>query len=170
MTLAFSPEGRFLASGSLDHSVWLQPLGPGEGRRLDAGARGVLQVAFSPDGTTLLCISDEDTTVRSWQVATGERGVRLWGHSRTVRHLAFSPEGSRLATASEDGTVRLWDWRSGRGRALQGHSGAVRHVAFSPEGRLIASTGEDGRVRVWPDELPQAPEALRDWLRQAARP
>jgi WD40 repeat protein len=169
-TLAFSPDGRFLASGSKDHSVWLQPLGPGEGRRLDAGARGVLQVAFSPDGETLLAVSDEDTTVPRWRVATGERLARLWGHSRTVRHFAFSPEGSRLATASDDGTVRIWDWQSGRGRAVQGHTGPVLHVAFSPDGQLVASSGEDGVVRVWPDGLPQAPEALRDWLRQAARP
>jgi WD40 repeat protein len=167
-TLAFSPEGRFLASGSKDHSVWLQPLGPGEGRRLDAGGRGVLQVAFSPDGETLLGVSDEDTTVLSWRVATGERLTRLWGHSRTVRHVAFSPDGSRLATASDDGTVRIWDRKSGRGRAVTGHAGPVLHVAFSPDGRFIASTGEDGVVRVWPDELPQAPEALRDWLRQRA--
>jgi WD40 repeat protein len=169
-TLAFSPEGRHLASGSKDHSVWLQPLGPGEGRRLDAGGRGVLQVAFSPDGAALLCISEEDITVQSWWVATGERLERLWGHSRTVRHFTFSPEGSRLATGSDDGTVRVWDWKSGRGRALQAHTGSVRHVAFSPDGRLIASAGEEGTVRLSPDALPQAPEALRDWLRQAARP
>jgi WD40 repeat protein len=169
-TLAFSADGRWLASGSMDHSVWLQPLGPGAGRRLEAGARGVLQVAFSPDGTVLLCVSDEDSTLLSWRVDTGERLGRLWGHSRTVRHFAFSPEGSRLATASDDGTVRVWDWKSGRGRALLGHTGPVRHVSFSPDGRLLASTGEDGRVRLWQDELPQAPDALRDWLRQAARP
>jgi WD40 repeat protein len=167
-TLAFSPEGRYLASGSMDHSVWLQPLGPGEGRRLDAGARGVLQVGFSPDGTRLLCVSDEDVSVLPWQVDTGQRLTRLWGHSRTVRHFAFSPEGSRLATASDDGTVRIWDLRSGRGRTLQGHKGPVLQVAFSPDGQHVASTGEDGAVRVWPDELPQAPEALREWLRRKA--
>ncbi len=166
----FSSDGRSVIATDETGRTWVWDVASGEGRRLDAGARGVLQVAFSPDGTVLVCVSDEDTTVLSWQVATGERRERLWGHSRTVRHFAFSPEGSRLVTASDDGTVRVWDWKSGRGRALQGHSGAVRHVAFSPDGRFIASTGEDGSVRVWPDELPQAPEALRDWLRQAARP
>ncbi|MFP2909221.1 WD40 repeat domain-containing serine/threonine protein kinase [Pyxidicoccus sp. 3LFB2] len=169
-TLAFSADGRLLASGSGDHSVWLQPLGPGEGRRLDAGGRGVLQVAFSPDGATLLGVSDEDTTVQLWRVATGERTGRMWGHSRTVRHFAFSPEGSRLATASDDGTVRIWDQASGRGRAVLGHSGPVLHVAFSPDGRLVASTGEDGVVRVWTDDLPRDSEPLREWLRQASRP
>jgi WD40 repeat protein/Flp pilus assembly protein TadD len=146
-SVAFSPDGRRLASASTDKTlrVWDAATGR-EVRALTGHTGAVLRVAFSPDGRRLAS-AGADGTVRVWDAATGQELLSLQGRSIGV---SFSPDGLHLASAGTDGVVRVWDLATGRqGRALTGHTGAVLRVAFSPDGRRLASASNDQTVRVW---------------------
>jgi len=111
MPVAYSPDGKSLASGSSDNTVRLWDVATGnELRRLEGHADWVWSVAFSPDGKSLASGSS-DNTVRLWDVAAGKELRRLEGHAASVLSVAFSPDGKSLASGSYDKTVRLWGRR-----------------------------------------------------------
>jgi hypothetical protein len=146
--VAFSPDGRLLASSTLHAKVELWDAVSGEHRRsLESHGRDVWGVAFSPDGR-LLATGSGDTTVRLWDPASGAHRRTLTGHAAAVWGVAFSPDG-RLLASSGDETVRLWDPPTGGHRGtLTGSEVGVFGVAFSPDGRQLASCGH-GTVRLW---------------------
>ena len=165
-SVSFSPDGRTLASGSLDHTIRLWDGVTGEHKQTLTGhTGGVNGVAFSPDGLTLASGSD-DGTVLLWDMSefvsetdeatpplagvTGEHKQTLTGHRDWVSSVLFSPDGRTLASGSGDGTIRLWDAVTGEHQqTLTGHTHYVTSVSFSLDGRTLASGSSDETVRLW---------------------
>ncbi len=153
LSVAFSPDGRWLASGSGDRTirVWDVENLDAVPRVLNGHEDWVGSVAFSPDGQWLASGSD-DRTVRVWDMENLDAAPRvLNGHEDWVRSVAFSPDEQWLASGSDDGTVRVWDVENldAASRVLNGHEDEVTSVAFSPDGQWLASGSDDGTVRVW---------------------
>jgi WD40 repeat protein len=166
--VAFSPDGRRLASASHDRTVKVWDALTGQEIRTLQGPDYVNSVAFSPDGRRLACAAT-DPTVKVWDAQTGQEVLTLRGHTNSVFSVAFSPDGRRLASggAAWDGKqvsceLKVWDAQTGReALTLKGHTDAVHGVAFSPDGRLLASASQDGTVRVWDAQTGQETLTLR---------
>ena len=156
-SLAFSPDGTTLASGSDDTTVrlWEVPSGQPIGEPLEGHTDSVTAVAFSPNGNVLA--SAGDTTVILWDPATGEMLAQLSGHTKAVRSLAFSPDSAILASGGADGTIILWEVAEGArlGEHLSGRFTKVFSLAFSPDGRTLASANDDGTVILWDPQTRQ---------------
>lgn len=148
-SLAFSPDGKTLASAGVEGTVQLWDTETARSRNTLKPERrsGIHSLGFSPDGRTLAS-GHQDGTIILWNASTGRESATLRGHDKTVRCVAFSPDDKLLASASVDQTVKLWNVRTRELWRTLAHEGLVGSVAFSPSGRELA-TGCDKTVRLW---------------------
>lgn len=157
-SVKFSPDGKFLVSGSGDGTarVWEVLTGKEVSRMTHEDgvapssiifSREVLCVDFSPDGKFIVSGS-RDGTARVWEVSTGEEVSRMI-HSGFVISVTFSPAGKYVASGGDDGTVRVWELTSGREVANMIHDSGVTSIDFSPDGKYVVSGSYDGSARVW---------------------
>jgi WD40 repeat protein len=175
--LAFSPDGRLLASSATGENV-LRVWDVASGRQVQtlSGHTGwVRGLAFSPDGK-LLASGSVDNSIRLWDTASAKVVRTLSGHTDWLGGVAFAPDGASLVSASRDGTVRLWDVASGSERAgfsfkMPGRSGGETHwstaVAFAPDGKQIAVGGTDNLARLIDAQTGKVLHELRghtDWI------
>ncbi|WPJ67032.1 hypothetical protein SMAC4_14111 [Sordaria macrospora] len=153
-SVAFSPDGQRLASGSVDNTIKIWDPASGSClQTLEGHSQYVDSVAFSPDGQRLASGSGDDT-IKIWDTASGSCLQTLEGHSKTVRSVAFSPDGQRLASGSEDNTIKIWDPASRSClQTLEGHSWYVVSIAFSPDGQRLASGSWDKTIKIWDPAL-----------------
>lgn len=148
-SMAFSSDGRTLATVGRDQTVKLWDLASGKERATLRGQMGSLSaVAFSGDDLTVAYASVDQ--IKLWNPVNGQQRANLMGHTNQIATVTFSNDGRTLASAGYDNTVKLWEVSSGKEIAtLQGHTRRILAVAFSGDGLTLASGGHDGKVKLW---------------------
>ncbi|MBC7909899.1 MAG: serine/threonine protein kinase [Pyrinomonadaceae bacterium] len=152
-SVAYSPNGMFIASGSNDNLIRLWETKTGAVRVLgqcDLGVSGfsyVSSVRFAPNGQRLASGSN-DKSIRLWDVETGEMSI-LGTMSHPIRAIDFSPDGKKIVAGSGDGTIHILDVETKQIQVVGQCEGVVWAVAFSPNGGSLASESDDNTIRIW---------------------
>jgi WD40 repeat protein len=162
LNVAFSPDGRLLATAQDDRKVKVYELTPTEEAFgpepkfvLEGHEERVTDVAFNPVDPDWLATSSEDNTVRIWRLDACPAGETcsqsvILPNPSSVWAVAFSPDGRLLASGGFDRVIRVWDWERARPISeLRGHEAQIRSLAFDASGRFLVSGSGDQTVRLW---------------------
>lgn len=157
LSIAFSPKGQFIASGSWDKTIKLWQLVTNQNGEIESSLLNTLNghsdwvrsVAISPN-SQIVVSGSEDKTIKLWQISNGKLLQNIRGHSDYIRCVAFSPDGTTITSGSDDKTVKGWDVNSGQCIGnLRGHSNAVTCLSFSFDGKTLASGSWDNTIKLW---------------------
>ncbi|MCG5435389.1 nSTAND1 domain-containing NTPase [Micromonospora foliorum] len=149
-SIAWSPDGRLIATGSRDNSIRVWD--PDSGRTIAefTGHDAMVEaIAWAPDSRRVASGS-RDRTVKLWRVGADDPPPTLYGADDLIRGMAWSPDGEHVAAGAQDHHIHVWRTDTGDHTAtLRGHTGDVYGLAWSPDGTLLASTSHDRTAVVW---------------------
>ncbi|MGV8057919.1 MAG: caspase family protein [Smithellaceae bacterium] len=153
-SVAYSPDGKYILSGSMGGIIDLWDISSGRSIRTVKVGAGIRAVSFSSDGEYALS-GGSDNSVRLWNVKNLTQVKKFVGHTGNgIWSVAFSPDGKYALSAGHDGQVKIWDlaagtdWRSLVGHTGGGFGGFGASAKFSPDGKYVISAG-DASTKIW---------------------
>ncbi|HVK19306.1 MAG TPA: c-type cytochrome domain-containing protein [Fimbriiglobus sp.] len=172
--MAYSPDGKTLATGSFREIVLWDPANGTVRQRLTGFADRVVTLDYSRDGKYLATgggAPTEDGEIKVFEAATGKPVADVTGgHSDTVFGVCFSPDGKLLATAAADKFVKVFEVPSGKLlKSFEGHTHHVLDVGWTPDGKRLVSAGADNVVKVWDYEKGEKVRDVRGHQNQVTR-
>lgn len=149
-SIAYSPDGKFIASSHRDSSVEIWDVKTNkQSRSLVGHQKQIRSIDFHPNGR-LIASGSDDKSIRLWNWQSGQLEGILNGHDSWISNIVFSPDGHTLASSSEDQSVWVWDLEQKQPlKVLRGHNRGVWSVAIHPNGNYLVSGGQDRKVRFW---------------------
>lgn len=173
-SMAYSPDGKYLVSGSFQEVAVWDPRTGEQRHKITGFAHQVVAIAFSQDGKLMGVTGGEPTVegeVRVFEVGSWKPIADIKnGHSDTVYGIAFSPDGKMVATSSADKFIKVWELPSGKFvKSFEGHTHHVLDIGWMADGKLLASAGGDNAVKVWDFEKGEQARTINAHAKQVTR-
>ena len=149
IVLAVSPNGKLLASGSIDNNINIWDLKTGKMKQTLTGTSNINSLVFSTD-SKLLVSGNDDATIRIWDLISYKEKMVLQGHNQSVSSVLITKDSKTIISSSRDSTIKFWNIESGQQfDTLEGHTKNVSSIALTEDNSILASGSYDGSVKLW---------------------